>query len=78
QVTFYPNPVSEQFFVNVFDVDFQDVYLEIYDVLGRRIEQVQLTQPEQAIDVGQLNAGWYTFRVIERKSIVGKGKFVKK
>jgi len=74
RVSLFPNPTKDAFFINVFDTNFKEVSLELYNSLGAQITTYKIREPEQQIGVEHLAAGLYWYRVMEGKEMVTVGK----
>ncbi|MCH8535706.1 MAG: T9SS type A sorting domain-containing protein, partial [Flavobacteriaceae bacterium] len=74
-VEIYPNPVSENLFINLGELQSNKTHISIFDVAGRKVIQQQVKADESLIqvDVAQLQSGLYFVEVQED----GK-KFTKK
>ena len=62
----YPNPNTGQFYVE-HNYNAEDLW-EIVDLSGRLVQQGQFNQPRLSINVNDLSAGSYLFRVMGSKS----------
>ena len=75
----YPNPANDKLFVNLKDTATEIYYVTISTITGRIV--MMLPQPEwqNGIDISSLEAGVYTFQMMDKqsKSITTK-KFIKK
>ena len=75
----FPNPANERLFVNLKDASTEIYYVTIATITGRIV--MMLPQPEwqNGIDISSLEAGVYTFQMMDKhtKSITTK-KFIKK
>jgi len=75
----YPNPANDKLFVNLKDTATEIYYVTISTITGRVV--MMLPQPEwqNGIDISSLEAGVYTFQMMDKqsKSITTK-KFIKK
>ena len=75
----YPNPANAKLFVNLKDTATEIYYVTIATITGRVV--MMLPQPEwqNGIDISSLEAGVYTFQMMDKqsKSITTK-KFIKK
>ncbi|MFZ4105742.1 multicopper oxidase domain-containing protein [Flavobacterium sp.] len=75
----YPNPANDKLFVNLKDTATEIYYVTIATITGRVV--MMLPQPEwqNGIDISSLEAGVYTFQMMDKqsKSITTK-KFIKK
>ena len=75
----YPNPANDRLFVNLKDASVEIYYVTISTIHGRVV--MMLPQPEwkNGIDISSLEAGVYTFQMMDKqtKSVTTK-KFIKK
>ena len=75
----YPNPANDRLFVNLKDASAEIYYVTISTIQGRVV--MMLPQPEwkNGIDISSLEAGVYTFQMMDKqtKSVTTK-KFIKK
>jgi blue copper oxidase len=75
----YPNPANDKLFINLKDTATEIYYVTISTITGRVV--MMLPQPEwqNGIDISSLEAGVYTFQMMDKqsKSITTK-KFIKK
>jgi len=75
----YPNPANDRLFVNLKDTATEIYYVTISTITGRVV--MMLPQPEwqNGIDISSLEAGVYTFQMMDKqsKSVTTK-KFIKK
>jgi len=75
----YPNPANDKLFINLKDTATEIYYVTIATITGRVV--MMLPQPEwqNGIDISSLEAGVYTFQMMDKqsKSITTK-KFIKK
>jgi blue copper oxidase len=75
----YPNPANDKLFVNLKDTSTEIYYVTISTIQGRVV--MMLPQPEwkNGIDISSLEAGVYTFQMMDKqtKSVTTK-KFIKK
>ncbi|MFT4668284.1 MAG: hypothetical protein ACI9XB_005267, partial [Gammaproteobacteria bacterium] len=70
----FPNPTKDAFFVNVFDTNFEELTLELYNGLGSRVATHKIMQPEQRIGVEQFAAGLYWYRILDGNEVLSVGK----
>jgi len=61
--TVYPNPVVEHLMLR--DAQEQVKYLEIYNVVGRKVLQFQVNGQQDKFDVSSLNRGIYMLRMLD-------------
>jgi hypothetical protein len=75
----YPNPVNDKLFVNLKDTATEIYYVTISTITGRVV--MMLPQPEwqNGIDISSLEAGGYTFQMMDKQSkTITTKKFIKK
>ena len=75
----YPNPAKDFLYVNLGSRSDKEGILEIYDLSGRMVLNLE-TQPGYQIfnvDVQDLNRGMYIIRRFESGQLVGRSKFIK-
>ena len=77
ELVVYPNPASSEIFIETRDMklDTRNMIL-IYDLFGRKVEEIATTQTKNRVDVSGYPAGVYHAILGNEKGILGKGKFV--
>ena len=70
----YPNPVESLLSIELHGEDFQEVSLELYDLLGNLIKFYTLTKPLTTIEVGDIPKGMYFYRINTENLQIGAGK----
>ena len=70
----YPNPTENRLFI---ETEHEIEEIVIYDVYGRKCQQVNETTSQQVLDVTDLNAGIYFVKVVTDNNEIVK-RFVKK
>ena len=70
----YPNPTENHLFI---ETEHEIEEIVIYDVYGRKCQQVNETTSQQVLDVTDLNAGIYFIKVVTDNNEIVK-RFVKK
>jgi hypothetical protein len=74
-VIFYPNPSQGE--VNISVLNSKADLLEVYDMLGKKIETLRLNGASLTHSFESLARGLYTFRVLDRSgAAISNGKFV--
>lgn len=77
EIKLYPNPFSDQATVSFDNPNHTAHHLEIFDLMGRKVDATPETQAGQiSLDRKQLAAGLYTFRLMQVDQPVGTGKFM--
>lgn len=59
----FPNPVDEFLYLETLEI--KEVYIDVYSADGRQAIQRIRTTTNQAINMGQLQQGWYCLRVTD-------------
>ena len=75
----YPNPANDKLFVNLKDASTEIYYVTIATITGRILMMLPEPQWQNGIDISSLEAGVYTFQMMDKqtKSLSTK-KFIKK
>lgn len=75
-IVIYPNPTSSEFtFQTSENINFENTYLAIFDLLGRKIQGQKLDSNSEKINVSNLNSGTYLV-VVNSDSIRSVSKLV--
>ena len=61
----YPNPASNQFTIDITAMDNVNVNLEIYNVLGEKVQSTLLQQQQSIVDISSLQKGMYLVRITD-------------
>lgn len=79
EILVFPNPVSEQFFINIKDLAIhQALRLELYDVLGTKLMTTYFENKTTPIALEQFLTGTYLFKIYNNSNqLLGVGKVVK-
>ena len=77
QISIFPNPATEEFFVSQED-DFlnSDLQFHLYDILGRKIKEIELKDLTTSISVAELSSGTYFYMVFDKEAMVKNGKLI--
>lgn len=59
----FPNPANNELNINLLNVSNNAVYFELYDVLGKKIFQIQLNNLETKIDISKLPKAFYLYKL---------------
>ena len=75
----YPNPANDKLFVNLKDASTEIYYVKIGTITGRIVMMLPEPRWQNGIDISSLEAGVYTFQMMDKqtKSLSTK-KFIKK
>lgn len=77
KIAVYPNPVSENLFVNMAGV--QGANVSIFDITGKKVIQHNLTEKLNSINVASLANGMYVYQLSNNaKETLKTGKFIVK
>ncbi|MBN1446453.1 MAG: hypothetical protein JXA28_00880 [Bacteroidetes bacterium] len=78
-ITVHPHPVGDYAIFTVGGPPFEDVRLQVYDALGRRVlEMCGISHPQMTVPTAALQPGIYLFRLTGSNAWVTGGMFVKK
>ena len=78
-IQLFPNPMTQSATLQVAaeGLDYDQLEVQLFDALGRRVQQVKPSSHGQfLIARAGLNAGVYYFRVMERGRLIGSGKLM--
>ncbi len=77
-INVYPNPAQDKINFNLDLIDSKNASLEIYDILGNRIEQRTLINNTNnvSIDLNLYTSGIYTFKIINQEEQIYTSKFI--
>ncbi|MBN8566009.1 MAG: T9SS type A sorting domain-containing protein [Flavobacteriales bacterium] len=78
-ITLYPNPASTHFTVNVHEnLSLDNAQLNLYNSLGKRVQQVTLNTTSTTVAIDQLPGGLYVYQLMNGDKMVKTGKVIKK
>lgn len=69
----YPNPANNT--INISDPKDYPVMIEMYNLQGQRVASQELQPDMNAIDISSFSGGLYTYRILDKGSVVFSGKF---
>jgi len=76
-VNVFPNPFNTNFTLKISsEVMIENTVMEIYDVCGKKVKKVYITNNETVIERDDLKNGIYFYQVINNNSTIFKGKLV--
>jgi len=77
-ISIYLNPFSSSTNLHITTNNYspEEYHFEMYDLVGRKIEEVLFSDPQLQIKRENLPAGIYIWKVSQGKNMVGKGKLV--
>lgn len=72
----YPNPITDKAMLEIADSHSQvtEGTFKLYDVFGKKVMELPITESSLTIDKGNLKDGIYFFQIILAERMVGKGK----
>lgn len=76
QIKVFPNPFDQTATLTVEGLNDPYLYLEIYDLSGKRLQQYQANDNRIQLSRQQLNAGLYMYRLSGQNGLIGSGKIV--
>jgi hypothetical protein len=79
QYTIYPNPFSERITIEIPEFGKKNsIYtLSIFNIKGQLIKQLQLSKPQETVDITELNTGIFFMKIISQDNVF-VGRIVKK
>ncbi|MGZ3867031.1 MAG: T9SS type A sorting domain-containing protein [Bacteroidia bacterium] len=78
QVIIFPNPNSGEFTITVKDLNqTKNMTVEIYNVLGEKIYNSNLNQPDSHYNISDLARGFYHIRVTMNGKVISGSKIIK-
>lgn len=76
KILLYPNPVTDKIFISKLNSEFRNT-LFIYDLAGRLIKNVFLSDGSSGVKVSDLKRGFYNYEIVSDKTSIARGKFIK-
>lgn len=73
----YPNPTEKNITLDIEDKVVPNLYYQIYGIKGELIRTNKITTSKTTIEMGEILAGTYFFRVMQENKIVKSFKVVK-
>ena len=73
----FPNPANNQITIEVDHARFDELTINVFDMLGNFIQSSKISNKSNTIDISSYNNGIYIYHISEKNSIITKGKFVK-
>ena len=74
RLTIYPNPARNQVTVEVENLN---AFVEVYDVLGKKISSQKANTDKTIVDISDLTKGIYFVKTMDKNNVLWMGKFVK-
>ncbi|MDD5570316.1 MAG: sugar-binding protein [Bacteroidales bacterium] len=76
-INVYPNPVNTFFTLRISDATIlKNTVMKIYDVCGKEVKNILITDSETMIDRGELQSGIYFYHIINDYESISKGKLL--
>jgi hypothetical protein len=75
-VKVFPNPVEDILYIE-FEVNFENMQLIIYNMVGQVVSNAELTNQKNQIDINKLKSGMYFYRIIGNNKKAESGKLIK-
>ncbi len=76
EIMVYPNPMRDYANFELKGGDFETVLFELYTMQGQLLKRIQTQDPLFQLDRGELNAGYYAYRLIVDGQAVNTGKLL--
>ncbi|MGQ0826976.1 MAG: T9SS type A sorting domain-containing protein [Bacteroidota bacterium] len=76
-ISVYPNPFHSNFNIIISpETVINDAIIKIYDVCGKEVKTISISNNETNIDRGELKSGIYFYTIINNNSTIAKGKLI--
>jgi hypothetical protein len=76
-ISIYPNPFNTNFTLKISaETILKNTIMEIYDVCGKEVKNILITDSETIVDRAELQSGIYFYNVINNNESIAKGKLV--
>jgi|TARA_B110000495_G_C23019407_1_gene604470 hypothetical protein len=73
-----PNPASQNVNINMSEIyDFNDISLEIYDMLGKKVSSIAQVGPNNNLNVSEFKNGMYFISIMKKGSLIKTSKLIK-
>jgi len=76
QVSTYPNPVIDDWQIDINPIG-NPKQLYIYNNTGQLVRRERITESHSRIDLGELNEGFYLYKITEHNALINQGKINK-
>ena len=73
----YPNPASDQLSIEVSNLNTPTSSIHVYDMLGNLIQSAIISDGTNQINISTLSNGMFLYHILDGKSMIQQGKFVK-
>lgn len=73
-----PNPASQNVNINMSEIyDFNDISIEIYDMLGKKVSSIAQVGPNNNLNVSEFKNGMYFISIMKNGSLIKTSKLIK-
>ena len=76
-VNVYPNPVENQWHIDLLSPQSEPVYLQVYSLMGREVLRQELQGISSSVNTAPIAAGTYLYKIYSSSKLLKQGKFVK-
>jgi len=76
EIFLYPNPASDKIFISKLNKESGNS-LFIYDLTGRLIKSISLSDHSSEVEVSDIKRGFYNYEIVSKRQSIARGKFVK-
>ena len=76
EVVVRPNPMNDKAILEVKGLDNSGLQLEVFDLLGRNVLSKSTDNQYFEINKGQINGGFYMYRIFQNKQLIASGKIL--
>ena len=77
-INVYPNPVENQWHIDLLSPQSEPVYLQVYSLMGREVLRQELQGISSSVNTAPIAAGTYLYKIYSSSKLLKQGKFVKK
>lgn len=70
----FPNPITNRSTIKIFNANKQNFNITFYDILGRTVKQLFITDSETDVEWTDFQSGIYFYRLLDNDKTVGEGK----
>lgn len=73
----YPNPITDQLIIDFKQTPSSEMKLVLYDLLGKEVNNFDLTISQTILNLQNYNKGWYLYVIRNEEETIKTGKLVK-
>ncbi len=77
KVTLFPNPTSDKVYLHLNMENIEDCIYYLYDILGREIQNRNITSNQTELSFTPFESGVYILRIIKENALVQEFKIIK-